>query len=141
MLIYRRGLVLTVCAYLLATAATVPGQGSPAASGRSVWDGVFTDAQAERGRGYFAEHCARCHGIDGRPTSEAPQARDLSDHRIVDLLSDEHIERTIRMGKPPTMPAFGNRFTEAALEVLVAHVRSLSGSRGPRAAEPDQKVR
>jgi quinoprotein glucose dehydrogenase len=43
---------------------------SPAASGasagRSVWDGVFTQPQAERGRGFFLEHCAGCHGADLR---------------------------------------------------------------------------
>jgi quinoprotein glucose dehydrogenase len=27
-----------------------------------VWDGVFTDAQAQRGRGFYLEHCAECHG-------------------------------------------------------------------------------
>ena len=33
---------------------------TPAA--KSVWDGVYTDAQAERGRGFYNEHCASCHG-------------------------------------------------------------------------------
>jgi len=35
------------------------GQGAPA---RSVWDGVYTDAQAVRGEQVSAEQCARCHG-------------------------------------------------------------------------------
>lgn len=29
---------------------------------RSVWDGVYTEAQAERGRGIYLEHCVKCHG-------------------------------------------------------------------------------
>ena len=29
---------------------------------RSVWDGVYTDAQAERGRNIYLEHCSKCHG-------------------------------------------------------------------------------
>ena len=29
---------------------------------RSVWDGVFTVAQAERGRGFYLANCAECHG-------------------------------------------------------------------------------
>jgi len=29
---------------------------------KSVWDGVFTAAQARRGAGFYAEHCASCHG-------------------------------------------------------------------------------
>jgi quinoprotein glucose dehydrogenase len=28
---------------------------------RSVWDGVYTEAQAERGRSLYNEHCASCH--------------------------------------------------------------------------------
>jgi quinoprotein glucose dehydrogenase len=31
---------------------------------RTVWDGVFTDEQARRGRGFYSEHCAGCHGAD-----------------------------------------------------------------------------
>jgi mono/diheme cytochrome c family protein len=37
-----------------------PGQGTA----RSVWDGVFTSAQARRGGALYAEHCASCHGSD-----------------------------------------------------------------------------
>ncbi len=28
---------------------------------RSVWDGVYTDAQADRGRPLYNQHCASCH--------------------------------------------------------------------------------
>ena len=33
-------------------------------AGTTVWDGVFTAAQAERGREAFATHCSSCHGKD-----------------------------------------------------------------------------
>ena len=33
---------------------------------RSVWDGVFTDAQAERGRVAYSANCSSCHGGDLR---------------------------------------------------------------------------
>jgi mono/diheme cytochrome c family protein len=41
---------------------------------RTVWEGVYTDAQATRGRGLYAQHCAECHGADlqggeGKPLS------------------------------------------------------------------------
>jgi mono/diheme cytochrome c family protein len=29
---------------------------------RSVWDGVYTEAQAKRGEAIYAERCVRCHG-------------------------------------------------------------------------------
>jgi mono/diheme cytochrome c family protein len=54
-----------IAVFLTATsAALVAGQAAapaPAAS-RTVWDGVFSTAQAQRGQRQFAEHCAECHG-------------------------------------------------------------------------------
>ena len=33
-----------------------------AAASRSVWDGVYTKAQAARGQAVYAEECMKCHG-------------------------------------------------------------------------------
>lgn len=38
----------------------------------SVWNGVYTDAQAERGATGFTGHCANCHGANLSGTGEAP---------------------------------------------------------------------
>lgn len=38
----------------------------------SVWNGVYTDAQAERGAAGFTGHCANCHGANLSGTGEAP---------------------------------------------------------------------
>ena len=55
-----------MCIYL-ASAAGILAVQAPAGGPRpTVWDGIYTDAQAERGRGFFAEHCASCHGADLR---------------------------------------------------------------------------
>lgn len=82
------------------------------------------------GKTLFLQHCARCHGTDGRGVPEVPGVRDLTDARVMEQLRNDQLKMVIRMGKPPRMPAFGNEFTDAALEVLVAYVRSLS-------AQPD----
>ena len=39
-----------------------------AQTSRSVWDGVYTAGQADRGRGFYTAQCAQCHGAeyDGR---------------------------------------------------------------------------
>ena len=34
----------------------------PQDSTRSVWDGVYTDAQAARGKDQYTQHCSECHG-------------------------------------------------------------------------------
>ncbi|HMD36781.1 MAG TPA: cytochrome c [Vicinamibacterales bacterium] len=39
---------------------------------RSVWDGVYTDAQATRGAALFDRECAGCHGSEGSGGSMAP---------------------------------------------------------------------
>jgi SAM-dependent methyltransferase len=39
---------------------------------RSVWDGVYTDAQAKRGDALFDRECANCHGPAGAGGSMAP---------------------------------------------------------------------
>jgi len=39
---------------------------------RTVWDGVYTAAQAERGRGAYMQACASCHADDLRGKSTAP---------------------------------------------------------------------
>jgi mono/diheme cytochrome c family protein len=37
---------------------------TPAAAGRTVWDYVYTDAQASRGTRLFTDHCALCHAVN-----------------------------------------------------------------------------
>ena len=43
---------------MLGSEQVVNGQ----AASKSVWDGVFTAAQAERGRGFYLANCSECHG-------------------------------------------------------------------------------
>ena len=47
----------SVAALLAALAAMAVAQES-----RSVWDGVFTEAQSDRGKAVYASACASCHG-------------------------------------------------------------------------------
>lgn len=51
---------LVLLTVLLIQAGT-HAQNSPSST-RTVWDGVYTSAQADRGRGFYNEHCANCHG-------------------------------------------------------------------------------
>lgn len=78
------------------------------------------------GQVLFNQYCARCHGNDGVPTPAAPTASSFADAAVVDRISDESMKGVIRAGKGQ-MPGFGDTFTEATLQVLVAYVRSLPG--------------
>ncbi|MDE3154529.1 MAG: c-type cytochrome, partial [Acidobacteriota bacterium] len=63
-------------AVFLAAALIVPAViGVPPAAAQtstSVWDGVYTAAQAARGADAFGQHCASCHGAGLEGTGEAP---------------------------------------------------------------------
>jgi mono/diheme cytochrome c family protein len=57
----RRKLLLIVMTCVAASSARA-----------GTWDGVYTDAQAERGKVLFQQHCARCHGANLVGTFETP---------------------------------------------------------------------
>jgi len=45
---------------------------------RTVWDGVYSDAQATRGAALFDRECAQCHGPAGAGGSMAPALADAA---------------------------------------------------------------
>ncbi|MCH9685337.1 MAG: cytochrome c [Deltaproteobacteria bacterium] len=81
----------------------------------------------------YNQYCARCHGADGKPTAAAPTASSFAVAANVERLTDEGIKGVIRAGRGQ-MPGFGERFTDATLQVLVAYVRKLP------AAKPETKA-
>ena len=76
----------------------------------------------------FENHCASCHGNDGRgktPQGRKIKARDLRESR----LTDEEIERQIREGSrnktgATVMPAFGRELKEAEIQAAVRVVKA-----------------
>jgi len=71
---------------------------------RTVWDGVYTAAQAERGRSAYLQSCASCHADDLRGKGTAPS---LVEESFVFLWGDMSVgdlfERT-RMLMPSDRP-------------------------------------
>ena len=53
-------MVILVGLLCLGTAGTTLGAGQ----GRTVWDGIYTDEQADRGESLYQDACASCHGQD-----------------------------------------------------------------------------
>jgi cytochrome c len=56
-----RSWFLIACAAWVVAAASAAGQDLPA---RTVWDGVYTTAEAVRGKEQYAIFCANCHADD-----------------------------------------------------------------------------
>src|SRR5690242_9362493 len=76
---HAAGCVLALCLGTLPLSSSThaveqpaPGaQDAPAAT-RTIWDGVFTQAQAERGRDVYRKSCSACHKADLLGESAAP---------------------------------------------------------------------
>lgn len=57
---------------LLGTVLLLVAGSATAQTRQSTWDGVYTDAQAGRGRIAYMQNCGRCHGADLSGTFEIP---------------------------------------------------------------------
>jgi len=66
----RMTLLTTTLGAVVAMGGIVPAL--RAQNPRTVWDGVYTDAQAQRGAAAFDRECAGCHGAGGNGGSMAP---------------------------------------------------------------------
>lgn len=58
--------VLVVGVAVLALSGEVGGTEEVPGGPRTVWDGVFSRAQVERGEALYAANCAVCHGVEKR---------------------------------------------------------------------------
>ena len=71
----RPAWLASVALLACALAVNVTGQQRDQAkrsSGRTVWDGVYTEEQASRGRTEYMQACASCHAEDLRGKGTAP---------------------------------------------------------------------
>jgi len=59
--------IILAAASLILTAASATAQ-----TRISIWDGVYTDAQAERGHTLYMQNCSRCHGANLSGNFETP---------------------------------------------------------------------
>ena len=81
---------LLVSAQIALIYAQAPGATSDGSS-RTVWDGVYTEAQAQRGSGFYAEHCASCHGA----SLEGAEHRALKGDRFWATWQDTTLDRLL----------------------------------------------
>lgn len=88
---------------LLVVVAAPP---APAQAPRTVWDGVYTDAQATRGQTAYAQSCAGCHALatEGRaPLVGEPFWKSFSQKTVGDLL--EFVSKYMPNGNPGSLSA------------------------------------
>lgn len=85
------------------------------------------------GAAIFSEVCARCHGPQGQPDA-ANVARlgvkPLTTDHVQRQLTDEDIRRQILRGSEnKQMPSFAGALSDAQVDAVIRHVRTLAGGR------------
>jgi quinoprotein glucose dehydrogenase len=89
----------------------------------SVWQGVYTKAQAERGRVAYFAACASCHGTQLQGDTDAP---DLSGNAFLRRWADRsvgtlftYVESQMPVGRPRSLGAQG--YAEVVAHILAAN--------------------
>ena len=88
---------------------------------------------ADEGQTIHFEHCAQCHGYDGKAEviimhmDEPP--KDQSDPEYMSQLNDQYLYLAIckggeAVGKSIVMPGWGDMFTDQEIRDLVAFIRT-----------------
>jgi len=111
--------------------AMLIGLAGPArAQSVSIWDGVYTEAQADRGGAGFAGHCASCHGANMGGTGEAPALAGPQFLSDFDTLSLGDLFDRVRTTMPQGNPGSLNRDQYADILAFLLKANGLPS--GPR---------
>jgi ankyrin repeat protein/mono/diheme cytochrome c family protein len=102
---------------------------TPAAAGRTMWDGVFTDDQAGRGQKIYAVSCAPCHKTDLLGDSGTPALAGADFFSRFNGSSVDDLVKTIRASMPQDAP---DSLGTPAYVDLVGYVLKMNG--GPAGA-------
>jgi cytochrome c5 len=95
-------LTLTSIACLVFGSRLLVAQG--AASGATVWDGIFTEAQASRGEAAYRRSCAACHKEDLLGGGTAPALAGEEFFRRWNDSTVDDVVQTIRSSMPQDAP-------------------------------------
>ena len=118
-----KGLCAAAVALLSASAAWAPHAVSAQGEPRDIWSGIYTDAQAERGKAVYAEACVRCHGSDLKGTT-APA---LTGEPFMRVWGGEPVERLYVKIRDTMPPNFGTILDDSAKIDIVSYILQTAG--------------
>jgi len=121
----ERGLPVPEGTHSPEVALAPPTAQSPSPATRTIWDGVFTQAQADRGRDQYRKSCASCHKADLLGESAAPPLAgpEFSQRWVGSNVDD--LLTTIRRSMPQDAP---DSLGTPAYVDLVSYLLSVNGS-------------
>jgi hypothetical protein len=88
-----------------------------------IWAGVYTSAQAERGKTNFAGSCARCHLAD----LSGGTGPSLKGERFITAWQDESLYRLFTKIRDTMPPNFGTTLTEDAKLDVITYILQSNG--------------
>jgi mono/diheme cytochrome c family protein len=109
--------------FVVATAVAVGAVAvSSAQAPKSVWDGVYSEAQALEGEAVYVTQCAECHGDDMAGIEQAPAVAGASFVEKWNKTSLRKLYETIEQ-MPPSKPKSltAKQYTEALAYLLSAN--------------------
>ena len=96
---------------------------------------LLAQGSGANGKGLYAQHCASCHGPDGKGNGVAaaalnPKPADLTNKAYVEGLKDQYLFDLLQkggaaVGKSPFMAPFGSKLKDGEIRDVIAYVRSL----------------
>ena len=79
-------------------------------------------AAAQDAASTYKAKCAMCHGADGKGGKMG--TKDFASPEIKGM-TDAQLTEVITKGKPPRMPAYGEKLKDSDIKGLVAYIRTL----------------
>jgi quinoprotein glucose dehydrogenase len=117
--IARRALIAGAAVWTLALANGPAGVVRAQDGGRKIWDGVYTDAQAARGKAAFENSCGRCHNNELVGSERGPA---LKGDGFIAHWENDSLDRLFTKIRD-TMPAGGiESVTDAGKLDILAYV-------------------
>jgi mono/diheme cytochrome c family protein len=98
-----RAILLLITTIILFGAVSAPSDVPTTAPSRTVWDAVYSKAQADRGKKTYNTLCARCHGDALMGNDDAPQ---LVDKIFLDKWNGKSVGSLVELTRK-TMPTDG----------------------------------
>jgi S-disulfanyl-L-cysteine oxidoreductase SoxD len=135
-----RWIALSVCGALACAAAVAWAQ---AVKPVSVWSGVYTAAQNQRGQEIHAAVCVMCHGaqLNGAGQPEMPPSPAIARAPLLRKFSGQSVAAlfvVVRHTMPPDAPG---TLTDQQTIDAIAHMLAVSGMpAGQRELPPDPKA-